>query len=82
MKSNDTILNYLDNMLHSDDYVKQAQNYIKENFNVCSDFDNATSTLYIYTRNINESLNIAAAEEYLENTLSQEIINIKLGKKE
>lgn len=80
--STDHIVEYLEKMLHIDDHVKNAQDYIKENYNINSDYDKETSTIYIYTKNINESLNIVAAEKYLQETIGEDFINIKFGQKE
>ncbi len=80
--NNNEILNYLETMINYSDNINSAQKYIKENFGVSSDYDNDTNTIYIYTTNINESLNVVAAKEYLYEKFTPEIINVVYGKKD
>ena len=80
-KHNEEIINYLDNIINNDVYVARAQEYIKENYGVSSQYDKDTSTIYLYTTNINESLNVVAAKEYILEEFAPEMINVEYGMK-
>lgn len=62
--------------------ICKAQEYIKENYNVESEYDNEDDMLYIWANNINESLNLAAAKEYIGENIGYEMINVIYGKKQ
>lgn len=62
--------------------ICKAQEYIKENYHIESEYDNDDDTLYIWTNNINESLNLAAAKEYIAENIGYEMINVIYGKKQ
>lgn len=62
--------------------ICKAQEYIKENYHIESEYDNDDDTLYIWTNNINESLNLAAAKEYVAENIGYEMINVIYGKKQ
>lgn len=79
---NEELVNYLDTLINNDVYVARAQEYIKENYGVLSEYDTETSTIYLYTINVNESLNVVAAKEYILEQFTPELINIVYGKKE
>jgi len=58
--------------------LEQARQYIKENFNVDSEYNEDENILYIKTNNVNESLNVLPAEEYLMENL-ESLIDIRYG---
>lgn len=58
---------YLDTALNLKSEIYDAQKYVNENFKVKTKYDEASNTLYIYSNNINESLQCASAKEYLTN---------------
>ena len=66
----DIIVNY-------DQRVLEARNYIKENFGVSSEYDD-NGVLNIYTENVNESLQLLAAKEYLENTFAPGVLLLNI----
>ncbi len=83
MKANEKeIVEFLDSIINNDIYVQRAQDFIKENYGVKSEYDAETSTLYIWTENILESLNVAAAGDYLRDTFKPEMLNIVYGMKD
>ena len=58
----DLIVNY-------DRHIADAQEYIKENFGVSSEYDAEEGSLRLYVTNVNYALQILAAKEYLEDRL-------------
>lgn len=54
--------------------------YIKENYNIESSYDDSTNTLNIWSKNVNESLNLAAAKEYISKTIGEDMLKVKYGK--
>ncbi|MCH5167507.1 MAG: hypothetical protein J1F35_06380 [Erysipelotrichales bacterium] len=56
--------------------VIKCQKYIKENFNIDSIFDEENLSIRLICNNINESLNLLAAKEYILNEIGEENITI------
>lgn len=78
-KNDKDLLQYVEKMVNYNDHVDAARNYIKENYHVSSKYDNETNTLYVYTTNINESLNVVAAKNYVEETIGEDFIKVEYG---
>lgn len=78
-KNDKNILAFVEKMVNYNDHIKNAQEYIKENYNVKSSFDDETNTLYIYSTNINESLNVVAAKEYINDTIGEDFVTVEYG---
>lgn len=72
----------IESFLNLDDNVANVQEYIKENYNIESEYDAANDTIYLWANSINESLNLAAAKEYIEEEIGNEMISIILCKKQ
>lgn len=72
--------NFAESVLNFDKEVAKAQQYIKENFNIESEWNEEESKLNIWTNNVNESLQLAAAKEYLDNTLDTNAVDVVYGK--
>lgn len=70
---------FLESFINHKSNVSNGQVYIKENFNIDSEYNEDTNTLHIFCKNANESLNLAAAKEYLLNTIDETMITIKYG---
>lgn len=66
----DLIVNY-------DRHISDAQEYIKENFGVLSEFNAIDSSLRLYVTNVNDALQILAAREYLENRFPAGVVFVK-----
>ncbi len=66
----DLIVNY-------DKHIASAQEYIKENFEVSSEYNAKESSLRLYVTNINNALQILAAKEYLEERFPTGFVIIK-----
>ena len=84
MKDNtEEIVEFL-NLIINDDkykYIKESQDFILDKFGVNSEYDKETSTIYIWTTNAYESLNVASASDYLRDTFPPEMLNIVYGMK-
>lgn len=82
MKENrEEIVEFLDAIINNDKYIKESQDFILDNFDVKSEYDKETSTIYIWTTNVYESLNVVSASDYLRDTFPPEMLNITLGMK-
>ena len=79
MNNNEEIINYLDSIINADNYIKEAQESILENYGVKSIYKKEKNTLYLYTENVNESLNVVAAKESLLDDFPLEMLNIEYG---
>ena len=79
MNNNEDIINYLDSIINSDTYIKEAQDFILDNYGVKSIYKKENNTLYLYTENINESLSIVSAKEHLLEEFPAEMLNIEYG---
>ena len=79
MNNNEEIINYLDSIINSDKYIKEAQDSIYENYGVKSIYKKENNTLYLYTENINESLSVILAKEHLLEQFPEEMLNIEYG---
>lgn len=73
---------FLEKLMNLDDNISKAQQYIKEQYNVESEYSEQDDILYIWTPNVNENLNLATAREYIEKTVGEEFINIIYGEKQ
>lgn len=82
MKENrEEIVKFLDSIINNDKYVKESQDFILDKFGVNSEYDKKTSTIYIWTTNVYESLNVASASDYLRDAFPPEMLNIVYGMK-
>jgi hypothetical protein len=79
-KENEKIL--LETFLELNNNIEKAQQYIKENYHINSEYAEDEETLYIWSPNVNESLNLAAAKEYIQETIGNEFIDVIYGKKQ
>ncbi len=75
------IIEFLDSIINNDKYVKESQDFILDKFGVNSEYDKETSTIYIWTTNVYESLNVASASDYLRDIFPPEMLNIVYGMK-
>ena len=71
----------VESFLNLNHNIEQAQKYIKETYNIESEYNEDEDTLYIWTESINESnLNLAQAKQYICDTIGNEMVNIMYGK--
>ena len=75
-KTREKLEKYQEKML-----LKQMK-YIKENYHINSEYSEEDDILYIWSPNVNESLNLAAAKEYIQETIGDEFINVIYGMKQ
>ena len=72
----------IDSFLDLEKNIETVKEYIKENYNVESEYDADDNMLYIWTENINESLGLASAKEHVLNTIGAEMIDVIYGMKQ
>lgn len=72
---------FVDSLVNHNKNIIGCQKYIKENFNVESDFSEDDNILYIWTNNINENLGIIAAKQYIYDQIGNDKITIEYGLK-
>ena len=82
MENNENVKHFVESFVKFDENVKAAQEYIKETYNIDSTYSDADDTIYIWTENLNENLNLAAAREYIEQEIGLEMVNVIYGKKQ
>lgn len=63
--------------VNDDKHIASAQEYIKENFEVSSEYNAKESSLRLYVTNVNNALQILAAKEYLEERFPADFVTIK-----
>lgn len=73
---------FLEKLINLQDNIEKAQQYIKENYHINSEYNSEDDMIYLWSPNVNESLNLAAAKEYLIETLGDEFVNVIYGKKQ
>jgi hypothetical protein len=71
----------VESFLNLNHNIEEAQKYIKESYNVNSEYNDAEDTLFIWTDNVNENLNLAQAKQYVLDTIGNEMINVMYGTK-
>lgn len=78
--SNEQLL--IDKILNIHENIKSIQDYIKENYNIDSEYDSEDNMIYLWSKNVNESLNLAAAKEHILNEIGSEFVDVIYGKKQ
>lgn len=66
-----------DLFVNYDKHIASAQEYIKENFEVSSEYNAKENSLRLYVTNVNKALQILAAKEYLEERFPADFVTIK-----
>jgi hypothetical protein len=69
---------FADLIVNYDQRVSEAREYIKVNFGVCSEYNQEEGSLKLFVTNINESLQLLAAKEYLENTFEPGVLLLNI----
>ena len=72
----------VDKFININESIKNAQTYIKENYHIDSEYDEDTNLLYMWSTNVNESLNLGAARAYVSENIGDEFINVIFGMKQ
>jgi hypothetical protein len=78
--SNEEIL--IDKILNIHESIKSVQEYIKENYNIESEYDDNDNMIYLWSKNVNESLNLVAAKEHILNEIGSEFVDVIFGIKQ
>ena len=73
---------FTESLLNLTGNISKAQAYIKENYNIESEYDAENDLIYIWSPNVNENLNLAAAKEYITEEIGEEFVNVIYGKKQ
>ena len=68
----EALMNHLSN-------VAKTQDYLKENYNVSSYYDEDTETLHLVANGINEGLDLAAAKEYVNQQIDEAMLSVVYG---
>ena len=66
----------VESFLNLNHNIEEAQKYIKESYKVNSEYNDEEDTLYIWTENVNENLNLAQAKQYVLDKIGNEMINV------
>lgn len=56
--------------------LERAQSYIKENFNIDSEFDEESGSLKLQCNDANEALNLLSAKSYIEENLDNGLVKV------
>lgn len=56
--------------------LEKAQDYIKENFNIDSEFDEESGTLKLSCSDANEALSLLSAKSYIEENLDSGLVKV------
>lgn len=59
--------------------VAKTQEYLKENYNVSSYYDEDTETLHLVANGINEGLDLSAAKDYVESMFDEAMLSVVYG---
>lgn len=72
---------FAENILNFNHNLAEAQYYLKENFGIDSEYDEASGTLHLLNDdNVNEALAMATAREYVINYIGEDMIQVVYGK--
>lgn len=72
--------NILKRIKSFDEDLERIQTYIKENFNISSEYKSETNQLYMWTSNIHESMQLVAAKMYVIENMGDDLIEVIFGK--
>ena len=70
---------FLESFINHKSNVSKGQAYIKENFNIDSEYNEDTNTLHLYCNNVNESLELVPAKEYVLSQIDESMLAIQYG---
>jgi len=68
----ESLVNHLSN-------VAKVQEYLKENMNVSSYYDEDNETLHLVANGINEGLVLAAAKDYVNQQIDEAMLSVVYG---
>ena len=76
---------FAEHILNFNHNLAEAQYYLKENFGIDSEYDEASGTLYLLNDDnvndsVNEALAMATAREYVINYIGEDMIQVVYGK--
>ena len=76
IKINENDIRFIKKIIDIDSNILKCQNYIKENYNIDSIFYPETLSIRLICNNLNESLNLLAAKEYIYSIMEEDTIEI------
>ena len=76
-KENEKLI--VESFLNLDQNIEEVQNYIKETYNVDSEYVSSDDILYIWTEDADNKLNLALSKQYILDTIGNEMINVMYG---
>ena len=76
----ENIKNFISSIDNLEKNVDEARNYIKENYNIDSEYDSEKSELRIYCENANNALMNIKAKQYIDDKIRPEFIQVVFGK--
>ena len=65
-------------IVNLDKDITYALKYVKENYNVNAVYDEEENQINLSVENVNESLNLMAAKEYIDNTFKEGFITTNI----
>ena len=71
---------YLKRILNFPKDIETAIAYIKENYGVNCELNEEDNKLHLWTSNINESLQLVAAKNYIINNIGEDLVGIVYGR--
>ena len=72
---------FAENILNFNHNLAEVQYYLKENFEIDSEYDEESGTLHLLNEdNVNEALAMATAREYAINSIGEDMIQVVYGK--
>ena len=71
---------FVESILDFNHDLTQVQAYIKENFNIESEYDEEEGALHIWCENVNESLELASAKEYVNSCIDESMLQVVYGR--
>ena len=80
MNINENVKNFIKNLDDLEANILKAQDYIKENLNVDSEFNANTGKLHIWCENAENALYVARAKEYIQETIGEDLVQVIYGK--
>ena len=76
----ENIKNFISSIDNLEKNVDEARNYIKENYNIDSEYDSEKSELRIYCENANNTLMNIKAKQYIDDKIGPEFVQVVFGK--
>ena len=70
--------NFAKNLVKLDENINKVIEYVQENFGVKAEYDEENSIINLTTSNVNEGMQLIAANEYIRETLDSNFITTNI----